>query len=95
MLEATHPTSGTVHPNDKDGLERAHRRVEQRIVGMHVPADDVGSIPTGTVFEHRHAVPRWSAHRVHDGDDLGRLGTAHQIVVAVRQYDDVTPGRFR
>jgi hypothetical protein len=58
---------------------------------MHVPADDVGAIPTGTMQEHRHGVPRRPPHQVHDRNDLGRLLPAHQIVVAVGQHDDIAP----
>jgi hypothetical protein len=60
---------------------------------MHVPADDVGAIPTGTMQEHRHGVPRRPPHQVHDRNDLGRLLPAHQIVVAVGQHDDIAPVR--
>jgi hypothetical protein len=69
-----------------DGLKR---RVEQLMVRMEVTADDVGALATGTVPQYRQRPPWQRIEQLQDGNLVRRLRSAHRMLFAVRQDDDV------
>ena len=69
--------------------QRPHRRVEQRVVGVQVAADEVGTPPATAVAEHRHLLPRQRVEQREDRHALGGRLAAHRVVVAVGQHDHV------
>ena len=73
MLAWTHPAAARGQAHHEHGRQRPHRRVEQRIVGVQVAADEVGPCAATAVTEHRHHLPR---QRVEQREDRHALGAA-------------------
>src|SRR3954453_15057490 len=60
---------------------------------MEVAADDVGAPATGTMAKDRQDPPRGRVEQVEDGNLLRRLTSAHRMLIAVRDHDDVALAR--
>ena len=90
----SHPTRRRAigQTDDERGWQRAHRRVEQRILGVQVATDEFSAGPASTVVEQRQVGPWQRVEEGQDGHALGRGLAADDVPVAVGQDDHVAFG---
>ena len=90
-----HPAGGRPRrePDDEGEGEDPHGRVEQRVLGVEVPADEVGAGPSSAVVDRRQDVPRRrGVEQREDRHALGRCLAPDGVPVAVGQHDHVSLG---
>ena len=85
---------GTVRrTHDERRRQRPQHRIEQRVLGMEVAADDVGLRAAAAVADQRQVVP---GRRIEEGADrnpFGRRFATDRVTVPVGEHDDVTLAR--